>query len=198
MATARELAVHGLDGATLATVAQRAGTSIGNLYKYFQNKDELIDATLPASLLTTLSKLVRAQVRSLEGRDLTQLGPAHPYRQHAADLLQFSLERRDQVLFLLTRAEGTRFGAFRHQLEKDLVSLALSWARLAHPGFRAGPATRRTLARIYRGFLNALADILALETSETAARAAVAEFVSYHLAGLRAFFAAAAPHREPL
>ena len=188
-ATARELSVHGLDGATLATVARRAGTSIGNLYKYFKNKDELVDAALPPSLLRTLSKLVRAQVRSLEGRELSQLGPAHPYREHAADLLQFSLQHRDEVLFLLTRAEGTRFGAFRHRLEKDLVSLALSWARLAHPGYRASTATRRTLSRIYRGFLNSLADILAIERGEAAARAAVAEFVTYHLAGLRAFFA---------
>ena len=196
-AAARELATHGLGGATLATVAKRAGTSIGNLYKYFQDKDALVAAALPPSLLSTLSKLVRSQVRSLEGHDLSQLARAHPYRERAADLLEFSLQRRDEVLFLLTRAEGTRFGAFRHGLEKDLVGLALSWARLAHPGYRPSASTRRTLSRIYRGFLGSLADILAREAGQRATRAAVSQFVAYHLAGLRALFAADAGHREP-
>lgn len=36
----------GYDGASMRTIAERAGTSLGNLYRYFRNKDDLYTSCL--------------------------------------------------------------------------------------------------------------------------------------------------------
>lgn len=43
-ATARVIAKHGYDGATTNRIAEQAGVGIATLYRYFTDKDELVDA----------------------------------------------------------------------------------------------------------------------------------------------------------
>lgn len=45
-ATARCVAEHGLDGTTTASVAAKAGVSVGSLYQYFDGKEDLIEALI--------------------------------------------------------------------------------------------------------------------------------------------------------
>lgn len=45
-AAARLIRAHGYDGATMQDVVAEAGTSIGNVYFYFRNKDELFGETI--------------------------------------------------------------------------------------------------------------------------------------------------------
>lgn len=180
-AALREFAQVGFARATLARIASQAGTSIGNLYKYFPNKDALFAATVPAELVAELARLFRERVRAFgAGRSA--------YREASEALLTFSLAHRDRLLFLLHQAAQTPHARFREGLERELVRLAIAYARKAHPAFQPTRARRRTLGRIYRAFVASLATILEEESSEAGVRAATGQLVTYHLAGLRAFF----------
>lgn len=75
-ATAEEIAARGLAETTTNHIAERAGVSIGSLYQYFENKDDLVAAllrrlsgemaaALDATLATHLDDDVRAVVRHL-------------------------------------------------------------------------------------------------------------------------------------
>ena len=188
-AAAAEFADVGFARATLATIARRAGTSIGNLYKYFADKDALFAAAIPPALVAKLKRLFRARMRAVGTEsDVGRLSAGHPYRVAAATLLEFSFSHRHQVLFLFRSATGTRFASFREELEDELGRLALAYARRVHPSFEVNPVRRRTLARIYRAYLSALVSVLRDESSETSVREASEELVRYHLGGLRAFF----------
>ena len=62
--------------AAAAAIAAEADTSIGNLYKYFADKDELFAAVVPAELVGQLRALLREQVEALgTERDVEQLPP---------------------------------------------------------------------------------------------------------------------------
>jgi AcrR family transcriptional regulator len=188
-----QFAEVGFARATLATIARRARTSIGNLYKYFADKDALFAAAIPPVLVAKLKKLFRARMRAVgTERDVGRLAAGHPYRVAADALLEFSFLHRQEVLFLFGSAAGTRFASFREELERELVRLALVYGRRAHPAFDASPVRRRTLARIYHAYLSALVAVLREESSERSAIEASGELVRYHLGGLRAFFEAGA------
>ena len=65
---------HGYEGALMRIIASKSHTTLGNLYNYFTNKEELLGAVLEPSI-KSLNKLVEVhlneeiQVHSLEEVD---------------------------------------------------------------------------------------------------------------------------------
>ena len=194
MAAAEAFADSGFERAALADIVERAGTSIGNLYKYFANKDELFADFIPRGFTAELEHRIRAQVEALRAEpDVSALGHDHPYRRASEELLAFTIAHRERVVFLLLRAQGTQHERFASDVVLLLVELALEHAYATYPTFAVTPARKRALTRIYKAFVATLGTILAEERSERAVREAVALQGSYHLSGLKAFFVSARP-----
>ncbi len=193
-AAAEAFADGGFERAALADIVERAGTSIGNLYKYFANKDELFADFIPRGFTAELEHRIRAQVEALRAEpDVSALGDDHPYRRASEELLAFTIAHRERVVFLLLRAQGTQHERFASDVVRLLVELALEHAYATYPTFAVTPARKRALTRIYKAFVATLGTILAEERSERAVREAVALQGSYHLSGLKAFFVSARP-----
>jgi AcrR family transcriptional regulator len=179
----------GFQRAALGDIVERAGTSVGNFYKYFANKDELFTEFIPRRFTTELTTRVRAQVEALRSEtNVFGLVENHPYRSASEDLLSFTIAHRDQVVFLLLRAQGTKHERFASEVVRLLVELALEHARTTYATFAVTPASKRTLTRIYKAFVGTLGAILTEERAEHAVREAVALHATYHLSGLQALF----------
>ncbi len=188
-AAAEELARVGYAGATLGRIAAQAGTSIGNLYKYFPSKEELFEAAIPPQLVREFTALLRQRVKALGSkRRIEGLDPVHPYRLASEELLGFALEHRNALVFLLRRAEGTVYASFSEGLVRTLTKLAIEYTHRAYPKTQFTPTARRALRRIYRGLVGSLASTLSEESSARALHSASDLFGIYHLTGLKAFF----------
>ncbi len=193
-AAAEAFADVGFERAALGDIVERAGTSIGNLYKYFANKDELFADFIPRGFTAELTNRVRTQVRALRAEpDVFSIGADHPYWRASEDLLAFTIAHRERVVFLLLRAQGTKHERFPGEVVRLLVELGLEHARSTYPTFALTPASKRALARIYKAFVAALGTLLAEERAEHVVREAVALHATYHLTGLKAFFASVEP-----
>lgn len=201
-AARRRFAEHGAKGSPLADIAADADTSIGNLYKYFADKDALFSAAVPPELVAELRVLLREQVEALgTERDVSALAADHPYWRAAARTRAFSIDHRWELLFLLRNAAGTAYASFPEDVAADLTRLSTRYAREAYPEVPLSAANQRALRRIYRAYVASIADILAEEQSPRALGEATRTLGTYHLAGLRAFFttiaaASAAATRE--
>jgi AcrR family transcriptional regulator len=188
-AAAAAFAQDGFEGASLGDIVERAGTSIGNLYKYFGNKEELFAKFMPQEFTADLTNRVRSQVGALRTEpDAFSLDKDHPYWRASDALLAFTLEHRERVVFLLLRAQRTKHERFASEIVRLLVALALEHARANHASFAASAANKRALTRIYTAFVASLGTILVEERSEAAVREAVALHTTYHLSGLQALF----------
>jgi len=180
----------GFQRAALGDIVERSGTSIGNLYKYFANKDELFTEFIPRRFTTELTTRFRAQVEALRSEtNVFRLADNHPYRRASEDLLSFTIAHRNRVVFLLLRAQGTKHERFASEAVRLLVELALEHVRTTYPSFAVTPESKRTLTRIYQAFVATLGAILTEERAEHAVREAVALQATYHLSGLEALFA---------
>jgi AcrR family transcriptional regulator len=188
-AALQEFATIGVAKATVPVIAAKAGTSVGNVYKYFPSKDALFEAAVPKAIVKELRNLLRTKVEALSmERDVDGLHTSHPYRLATEKLFQFALGHRVQILFLLKRSEGTRYEGFTEAVSGELSRLAENYSQRTYPHFEIGGSRRRSLIRIYRAFLEQIATILAEEETEQNIREAISNLTVYHLTGLQAFF----------
>jgi AcrR family transcriptional regulator len=188
-AAAASFAEAGYEATTMAGVAERAGSSVGNLYKYFSSKQELLDAAIPPELVRELGQRTRARMLALgRATDVAQLAPSAPYHALAGELLDFCFEHRAAVVVLLSRAQGTRHAAFATEFVEQLVAWSLEYARLPYPALRPTPELQFVLRRAYQSFVASVATALHEFTDETRARGVIALLTSAHQGGLKRLF----------
>jgi AcrR family transcriptional regulator len=182
-------AAKGFRASTMAEIAQSAGISTGNIYRYFPDKETLFHFVAPPSFAAALLGLLRRRVRSLDGvNDITGLGTDSPFSTVSEELLSFSIGNRKRVIILLGRGEGTRYQPFAGQLAAELRRLAIGHYRSLGRDLRVAPAQHFALERIYRNWVRTMVEILAASDRETVIRERVEAYSRYHLAGLNALF----------
>ncbi len=182
-------ATVGYEATTMAEVAARAATSIGNVYKYFANKETLFAEVLPRSFTTDLRRLTKKRVDSLgTAKSVDELSPADPYHVVSGELLEHCIAHRERVVILLHKAEGTPFASFAGDLAKGLVSWALAYAAKVYPKIEVDEVFRFALRRIYDAFLESLARIFSAWSDAKRIRAAVTHITAHHLGGLKRLF----------
>jgi len=192
-AAASAFAADGYGGTTIGAVAARAGVSTGNVYRYFEGKEQLFAAALPASFAADLRARTRDKVKALGAvRDLRLLAKDARYHVLSGELLDYCLANRARVIILLARAEGTEFARFAGEFRDALVEWALEYVRVAWPTVVATPALRFALDEIYARFLGAMATALTELADDGAVREAVFHLTSHHQGGLKHLFELAA------
>jgi AcrR family transcriptional regulator len=198
-AAAEAFAELGYASTSMAVVAERAGSSVGNLYKYFGGKQELFDAAVPATLVRELRRRTRARIRALGAHtDVRELAADAPYHALAGDLLDYCLQHRAAVVVLLARAEGTPFASFAPDFVEKLVQWALDYARVAYPALRPTAELRFVLGHAYTSYVHALAETLRKFPNEARARAVIALLTHQHQGGLKHLFETqGAPDADP-
>lgn len=188
-AAAKVFAKGGYADATMGSIAQAAGVSVGNLYRYYPGKKALYGAVVTDELVATFLDLLRRRVASLDGvLDVRTLPPTAPFHGISEDLMAFCIANRLGVVILLGRARGTPHERFAAGVAEELIERTIAHFEALRPGVDVTPATRFVLQRIYRNLVDTLVDILARHGAEARIREAVAAWSRYHLAGLNAFF----------
>jgi AcrR family transcriptional regulator len=173
----------------MAVVAERADSSVGNLYKYFANKEELFAAVVPGELARELRERTHQRIVALgSSRDVRELPSASPYHVLAGELLDFSLQRREAVVILLARAEGTPFEGFAREFVVELVAWALEYAKHAYPALRPSPELGFVLTRVYESFLSGIAAALLRFGDEERVRRVIFQLTTHHQGGLKRLF----------
>lgn len=59
-----EFYTHGFEGASMRNIAKAAHMTVGNLYRYFENKEDLADALL-SSTIDKLDKIITGEINNL-------------------------------------------------------------------------------------------------------------------------------------
>lgn len=179
-------AEKGYRAATIAEIASRAGTSTGNVYRYYENKEALFEHVIPPEFVRTFHKLLKARVAALQGAsDVNALPPDAPYFAAAEELLRFSVDHRLRVVVLLRQAAGSRYETFFDETVDLLCRLALSHFRKLGK-LKTDDATQLVLRRLYRNFVATAVELLADSDDEPRLRRAMRALTRYHLSGVLA------------
>jgi AcrR family transcriptional regulator len=174
-AALRVFAARGYRAASLANIAREAGTSTGNVYRYFENKEVLFAHVVPLSLQARFLALLKARVLSTG-----QAG----FAEAAEALTEFSLTHRLELAIMLGRADDTPHQGFAGKVRSLLEAMALAHFAVEQP---SGPLTF-ALREVYGHFVSTMVSALLEHEDASAMRAAVETYTRYHWAGMRALF----------
>lgn len=175
----------GFQGASLAEIAKRAGTATANVYRYYPNKEALLDGAIPPELVREHWRRLEASVASLSHLTDPDREPAGSPEGEA--LLNFWIEHRLAVAFLLDRAEGSRHAGVGVRFVKRLLALTIAELERADPEVELSATDRWILQQIFEGTRRTLAEILGRFDDAAEIRAAVGAFRLYQRAGLQNF-----------
>jgi AcrR family transcriptional regulator len=154
------LAEKGYRGATIPGIAELAGVSVGNVYRYFDSKDAILAQAIPEAKLAEIRDIVLGGLRALAAR-------SSPYRAAPRGRAEAGAVARGaagagasmeglfafgrELAFLFRGARGSALEGFAESLAADLAAAFDAWA--ASIGARV-PARRKTLVRaLYVSFL---------------------------------------------
>lgn len=138
-ATAQVLTARGYDGLSTNRVAEQAGVSIGSLYRYFEDKEQLVEQLRRRVNDELLAELTEAMIRSSE---------LEPYAGTRAVLVTLveGLERHRGVMRALI--DGVPMGSQANRLPEVERQLA-QFARLGVASRLPGLPREEVEARLY-------------------------------------------------
>ena len=120
-AATQEFLEKGYQGASMRSIAQRAGVTAGNIYRYFDNKAQLLDAIL-LPVWEKLSDLIER----FGAEDTPALQPEDQLIRSISGILG-SMCRAYRVEFrlLLNCCQGSRYESAREQLQNRISQRTL-------------------------------------------------------------------------
>lgn len=173
----------GYEKATMAAIAERAGLSAGNAYRYFAGKDALFEALISDDFASEFLRLVRRRVASLlRARSLTALDATA--QRDAEALLGFWARNRLRVVTILDRAAGSRQAGFRERFIRTLLVPTCKKLKADLGRERLPDPIETVLRGIFANTVQSLVHILSTYADEERIRESFAAFWSYQLAGL--------------
>lgn len=111
----QEFLKKGFEKASMRSLASSAGITVGNVYKYYRNKNELFNAVLHP-VYTALSEIIMHhddEVYNQENIPLDQI-----FNEQIARLLEVVKYGREEFLILINGSEGSPYG----NAKNDLIS----------------------------------------------------------------------------
>ena len=180
-----EFLEKGFQEASLRNIVKTAGVTTGAFYGYFSSKEALFNALVEPHAAALMGKFMEAQTSFAELPEEQQ--PAHMGVESSSCvhwMVDYICQHRQPVKLLLTRAEGTSYEHFVHNMVEVEVESTFRFLevlrRLGHPI----PVLDRQLCHIIAsGMFNGIFEIVIHDMPHAHAKQYVSQLEEFYLAG---------------
>ncbi|HIV21544.1 MAG TPA: TetR/AcrR family transcriptional regulator, partial [Candidatus Scatomorpha stercorigallinarum] len=118
----------GFQGASLRQIVKNAGVTTGAFYGYFSSKEALFNALVEPHAAALMGKFMEAQTSFAELPEEQQSDHMGVESSHCVHwMVEYICQHRQPVKLLLTRAEGTGYEHFVHNMVEVEVEYTLQY-----------------------------------------------------------------------
>ena len=175
----------GFLGASLRQIVKNAGVTTGAFYGYFSSKEALFASIVEPHAKALMGKFMEAQISFAELPEEQQ--PAHMGVESGSYLdwmVDYICQHREPVKLLLTRAEGTSYEHFVHNMVEAEVEYTLRYMDVLRRLGRAVPELSQSLCHIIAsGMFNGLFEIVVHDMPKEQALRDVEQFRTFYTGG---------------
>jgi len=175
--------------ASMADIGREAGISVGNIYSYFANKEDLFYSILTPGIVNRFRELILSRVDIMKGIQLDALRQSGAMNYLDDEISRFIVKYRQQIIILLKNSQGTMYHSFFADILMALEPTILAYAYSIR-GSSAGVLSKeKTVAFriIFQHLALSLVDILEHHAKAQDIKALYTILINHHLFGVAAF-----------
>ena len=184
-AAMQEFLDKGFQGASLLQIVKNAGVTTGAFYGYFSSKEALFNALVEPHAAALMGKFMEAQTSFAELPEEQQ--PDHMGEESSSCvhwMVDYICRHREPVKLLLTRAEGTGYEQFIHNMVEVEVESTLRYMEVLRHLGRDVPELSRSLCHIIAsGMFSGLFEIVVHDMPREQAQRDVEQFRQFYTGG---------------
>ena len=175
----------GFLGASLRQIVKNAGVTTGAFYGYFSSKEALFASIVEPHAAALMGRFMEAQTSFAELPETEQ--PGH-IGQESADyvhwMVDYICQNHEPVKLLLTKAEGTSYEHFVHNMVEVEVEYTLRYMEVLRRLGQNVPELNRSLCHIIAsGMFNGLFEIVVHDMPREQAMRDVDQFRAFYTSG---------------
>ena len=175
----------GFLGASLRQIVKNAGVTTGAFYGYFSSKEALFASIVEPHAAALMGRFMEAQTSFAELPETEQ--PGH-MGQESADyvhwMVDYICQNHEPVKLLLTKAEGTSYEHFVHNMVEVEVEYTLRYMEVLRRLGQNVPELNRSLCHIIAsGMFNGLFEIVVHDMPREQAMRDVDQFRAFYTSG---------------
>jgi AcrR family transcriptional regulator len=171
----------GFPAAKISDISAASGISVGNIYRYYKSKDEILYSLIPEDFPPQIMKAVESKMSAAR----TEVNPDGERHKNAADdFFRFILENRERFLIVLSGSGGTKYEPIRSELAGRLLSTVKAIYKGKYDLFIRKYGNDETLLLIYENLISAYSQVLGLDCSEEELIIRIRQIDLYHFSGI--------------
>jgi AcrR family transcriptional regulator len=188
-AALENFAEQGFVKTSMADIAKKAGLSVGNLYLYYKNKNELFYSVIPQSLVAQLKSQLMKRISFAKGSELSEIRENPAYMFIGEEMIEFYCKYRLQILIVLETPENTPYAGLKKEVVNYLANLFFQYTESLPNELdrRDIEELKELIPIIYNSLISSLLNILKITASKDQLRLQLRKLISYHLFGLNEF-----------
>lgn len=183
-----ELGEKGFSGASLRSIAERAGATTGLIYTYFDSKDDLFEQLVAPAVSRLEAVLETEDVALAKAARRPGFNPQEWFTKNLRFLVGLIREHESAMRLLLLRAEGSRYAGYKETLvERGAARSARVFQRLPRSRAFAGQELSAFFVRNLAAYvIEAATDMLRQGSTPAETERYEAEISAFLFSGWRA------------
>ncbi len=176
-------AEKGYKGAKISDIGERAGISVGNIYRYYSSKDDIFYANVDENFIEEAKSLLKEKIAAMEGRDSQQDG----FQLANEEVISFMVENRHKLIIVFEKSEGTKYEKAKSELvEFILMEVRKSMAKQPVV-FKMRIPDDFTAGIIYKNLIDMVLGIMEESADSETVAGCLRTVNTYHMFGITGF-----------
>ena len=180
-----EFLEKGFRGASLRQIVKHAGVTTGAFYGYFSSKEALFASIVEPHAQAIMANFMEAQLRFADLPKNEQ--PSHMGIESSSCIdwmVDYICEHRDPIKLLLSKAEGTSYGNFVHNIVEVEVEYTLKYMDVLRELGYTVPRLDKTLCHIIAsGMFGGIFEVVIHDNPKNQAMRDVGQLRAFYTAG---------------
>lgn len=180
-----EFLEKGFRGASLRQIVKHAGVTTGAFYGYFSSKEALFASIVEPHAQAIMANFMEAQLRFADLPKNEQ--PSHMGIESSSCIdwmVDYIYEHRDPIKLLLSKAEGTSYENFVHNIVEDEVEYTLKYMDVLRELGYTVPRLDKTLCHIIAsGMFGGIFEVVIHDIPKKQAMRDVGQLRAFYTAG---------------
>ncbi len=175
---------QGYNETKVSHIAEKAGISVGNIYRYYKSKDEIFYSVVPESFLISFKNLLVNKVFMFKERELKTPQQWNEFWMFNNEIVNFMVENRELILILFHNGKGTKYENGKAKLVDFLIKTIKDTYDVEYNQSLKERGNEITLYIIYENLINMVLRILQESKTLEEVKNHLESINSYHMFGI--------------